>query len=56
MNPSPFRSTVPEDFSVKQYMSDFWVDDDELEPYPEEPDDAFTLESFEAGKDCDLRL
>ena len=49
--------TVPVDFSVKQYMSDYWVDEDELEPYPgREPDDAFTLERFEAGKDIDLKL
>jgi len=48
---------VPEDFSVKQYMSDYWVDDDELEPYPgREPDDAFALESFDAGKGLDLKL
>ena len=46
---------VPEDFNVKQYMSDFWVDDDDLGP-EREPDDAFALESFEAGKDVDLRL
>ena len=46
---------VPEDFNVKQYMSDFWVDDDDLGP-EREPDDAFALESFEAGKAVDLRL
>ena len=49
--------TVPVDFSVKQYMSGYWVKDDELEPYPgREPDDAFTLESFEAEKFDDLKL
>ena len=49
--------TVPVDFSVKQYMSDYWVDDDEPEPYPgREPDDAFTLERFEAGKSLDLKI
>ena len=49
--------TVPVDFSVKQYKSDYWSDEDELEPYPgREPDDAFTLESFEAGKFLDLKL
>ena len=48
---------IPEDFNVKQYMTDFWVDDDEIEPYSgREPDDAFTLESFEAGKQLDLTL
>ena len=48
---------IPEDFNVRQYMSDYWVDDDEIEPYPgREPDDAFTLESFEAGKHMDLTL
>jgi hypothetical protein len=47
--------TVPEDFNVKQYMTDFWVDDDDLEP-EREPDDAFALESFEAGKGLDLKL
>lgn len=48
---------VPDGFDVKQYMTDFWVDEEELEGYPDrEPDDAFTLESFEAGKDLDLRL
>ena len=46
---------VPEDFNVRHYMSDFWVDDDDLDP-EREPDDAFALESFEAGKGVDLTL
>ena len=49
------RFTVPEDFNVKQYMTDFWVDDGDLEP-EREPDDAFALESFEAGKGLDLKV
>ena len=48
--------SVPDGFDVKQYVTGF-VDDEELEPYPgREPDDAFTLESFEAGKDSDMRM
>ena len=47
--------TVPEDFNVKQYMSDFWVDEEYLEQ-KREPDDAFALESFEAVKAMDLKL
>lgn len=46
---------IPEDFNLKHYTADFWVDDDDLTP-EREPDDAFTLESFEAGKDLDLKL
>ena len=46
---------IPEDFNVKHYMSDFWVDDDDLGP-EREPDDAFALECFEAGKGLDLRM
>ena len=40
---------IPEDFNVKQYMTDYWVDDDEVGP-SQEPDDRFTLESYEADK------
>jgi len=47
--------TVPEDFNVKQYMSDFWVDEEYLGP-EREPDDAFALENFEACKAMDLKL
>ena len=39
--------TVPDDFDVKQYMSNFSVDEEELEE--REPDDASILEGFEAG-------
>ncbi len=46
---------IPEDFNVKHYMSDFWVDDDDFGP-EREPDDAFALESFEAGKGLDLKM
>lgn len=44
----------PEDFDVKHYMSNFKVDDDDIEP-DREPDDAFMLESFEADRSWDLR-
>ena len=40
--------TVPEEFDVKQYMSDFSVDEEESEE-EREPDDASVLERFEAG-------
>ena len=46
---------IPEDFNLKHYTADFWVDDDDLGP-EREPDDAFALESFEAGKDLDLKM
>lgn len=49
--------SVPEDFNVKQYMTDYWVDNEELGPNPEtEEDDSYTLECFEAGKYLDLQL
>ena len=47
---------IPEDFNVKQYMTDYWVDDDMIEDPGRKPDDAFTLESFEAGKHLDLKV
>ena len=40
--------TVPEDFDVKQYMSDFSVDEEELEE-ERELDDVSVMECFEAG-------
>jgi len=40
--------TVPEDFDVKEYMSEFSVDEEELEEEGE-PGDASVLECFEAG-------
>ncbi len=46
---------IPEDFNVKQYMSDFRVDDDDLDP-DREPDDAFALENFEAENGLDLKM
>lgn len=46
---------IPEDFNVKQYMTDFWVDE-EYGDSRTVPDDAYTLEAFEAGKDLDLDL
>ena len=47
---------IPEDFNVKQYMTDYWVDnDDSIEPHPgREPDDAFTLKRFEASGKWDF--
>lgn len=47
--------TIPEDFNVKQYMTGFSVGDDDIGP-EREPDDAFALESFEAGKEPDLKM
>lgn len=40
--------TVPEDFDVKQYISDFSVDEEELEE-ERELDDVSVMECFEAG-------
>lgn len=49
------RYTVPVDFDVKRYMSDYWMDEEEMEE-EREPDDAIALEGFEAGKGLDLTL
>ena len=46
---------IPEDFDVKNYMTDFWLDTEELGP-EREPDDSITLEAFEAGKGLDLKM
>ena len=46
---------IPEDFNVKQFMSDFWLDTEELGS-DWEPDDSVTLEAFEAGKGLDLKM